>query len=178
MEWTNHGERIIYDSPWVRLTMADVEVPGVRRFDHHVVRATAHASGVVVHDPDRGVLLLWRHRFVTDSWGWEIPAGRIDEGETAEQAGARETLEETGWRPGPLRHLTSYHPINGLSDTTFHLFAADGATHVGEPSDPTEADRVEWVSLARLHDEIRAARVPDGLSLTALTWWLHFVAEC
>ncbi len=49
--------------------------------------------------PARGVLLLWRHRFITDTWGWEIPAGGIDPGETPPDAAARETLEETGWEP-------------------------------------------------------------------------------
>ena len=75
MRWTVHGERRLYDSEWMRLVLVDVEVPGVERFDHHVVRYPQPASGTVVHDPDRGVLLLWRHRFITDTWGWEIPAG-------------------------------------------------------------------------------------------------------
>ena len=46
--------------------------------------------------------MLWRHRFITDSWGWEIPAGGVDAGETPEDAAAREVLEETGrieWLP-------------------------------------------------------------------------------
>jgi 8-oxo-dGTP pyrophosphatase MutT (NUDIX family) len=89
--------------------------PADRAFDHHVVRMPAAAAGTVVADPHGGVLLLWRHRFTTDSWGWEVPAGRIDEGETPEQAAAREVLEETGWQPGPLRHLVTYHPHNGSS---------------------------------------------------------------
>ncbi len=147
MRWTVHGERIIYDSPWVRLALTDIEVPGGPRFDHHVIRMPAEASGTVVHDPDRGVLLLWRHRFTTDTWGWEVPAGRIDDGETPEQTAVRETLEETGWRPGPVRRLTTYFPHNGSSDATFHLFAAAGATEVGAPTDPSESERVEWVPL-------------------------------
>ena len=174
MKWTVHGERVIYDSPWVRLALTDVEIPGGARFDHHVVRMPAAASGTVVHDPERGVLLLWRHRFTTDTWGWEVPAGRIDEGETPEQTAARETLEETGWRPGRLRTLTTYFPHNGTSDATFHLFVADGAEHVGPPSDPSESERVEWLPPATLRDEIRAGRVGDGLSLTALLWWFAF----
>lgn len=174
MRWNVHGERVIYDSPWVRLALADVEIPGERRFEHHVVRMPAAAAGAVVHDPERGVLLLWRHRFTTDTWGWEVPAGRVDDDEAPEQTAARETLEETGWRAGPLRHLTTYFPHNGTSDATFHLFTADGAEHVGPPSDPSESERVEWVPLATLRDEIRAGRVLDGLSLTALLWWFTF----
>src|SRR5690606_39698171 len=92
MRWLVHGERPLYQSEWVDLTLVDVEVPDGPRFEHHVVRMPAAAAATVVHDPDRGVLLLWRHRFVTDTWGWELPAGRIDDGETPEQAAARETL--------------------------------------------------------------------------------------
>jgi len=172
MRWTVHGERIVYDSPWVRLALTDIEIPGGDRFEHHVIRMPAEAAGTVVHDPARGVLLLWRHRFTTDSWGWEVPAGRVDDGETPIEAGAREALEETGWSPGPLSHLTTYYPHNGTSDATFHLFEAAGASYVGDPSDPSESERVEWVPIDRLRAEIAAGHVRDGLSLTALLWWL------
>jgi 8-oxo-dGTP pyrophosphatase MutT (NUDIX family) len=173
VRWTVHGERSLYDSEWVRLGLVDVELPSGARFEHHVVRMPAHAAGVVVQDPAHdGVLLLWRHRFTTDTWGWEVPAGRIDAGETPEQAGARETLEETGWRPGPLRRLATYHPYNGVSDGTFHLFAADTATRVGEPHDTDEAERVEWVPWRDVVRALDAGQVGDGLSLTALLWVL------
>jgi 8-oxo-dGTP pyrophosphatase MutT (NUDIX family) len=174
MKWIVHGERPIYESEWVSLGLADIEIPGGLRFEHHVIRMAAEAAGCVVHDDERGVLLLWRHRFTTDTWGWEIPAGRIDAGETPEHCAARETLEESGWQPGPLRHLTTYAPHNGTSDARFHLFAAAGASYVGEPSDPSESDRIEWVAVDRLHAEIRAHRVNDGLSLTALLWFFLF----
>jgi 8-oxo-dGTP pyrophosphatase MutT (NUDIX family) len=172
MRWTVHGERTLYDSEWVRLSLVDVEIPGHERFDHHVVRLPAQAAGTVVHDPERGVLLLWRHRFVTDTWGWEIPAGRIDAGESPEQAAARETLEETGWRPGPLTHLTTYQPFSGLADQRFHLFLANGATPVGAPADVAESERVDWVPVAEVRRLLSRHEMPDGLSLTAVLWAL------
>ncbi len=172
MEWIEHGERSVYESPWVSLRLVDVEVPGGARFEHHVIRRHLPAAGVVVHDPARGVLLLWRHRFITRTWGWEIPAGRVEQGEAVIEAAAREVLEETGWAPGPLRPLFGYHPANGISDLRFELFVADGAEHVGEPSDPSEADRVEWVPVPRVRELVREGRVGDGLSLTTLLWWL------
>ncbi len=174
MRWIVHGERVIYDSEWMRLAMVDVEIPGVGRFDHHVLRMPAAASGTVIHDPDRGILLLWRHRFITDTWGWEIPAGRIEAGELPVAAAAREALEETGWRPGAVRPLTTYFPHNGSSDLTFHLFVADGAVHVGEPSDPSESERVAWRTVEEVRDSIAGGEIGDGLSLTALLWWLTF----
>jgi 8-oxo-dGTP pyrophosphatase MutT (NUDIX family) len=174
MRWTIHGERPVYDSEWVRLMLADVELPGGIRFDHHVVRFPQGAAGVVMRDPERGVLLLWRHRFITDTWGWEIPAGRIEPGETPEQAAAREAVEESGWRPGPLTRLGAYAPSNGVSDQVFHLFAAEGATPVGEPVDAHEAERIEWVPTDKARRLIAEGQVRDGLSLTALLWVLAF----
>jgi 8-oxo-dGTP pyrophosphatase MutT (NUDIX family) len=167
-----HGERAVYDCDWLTLELTDIEIPGGARFEHHVLRMPAAAAGVVVYDRARGVLLLWRHRFVTDTWGWEIPAGRIDSGETPEQAAFRETLEETGWEPGALRRLISYHPTNGLSDQTFHCFLADGASHIGPPSDPSESERIEWVEVAELGRLVRDGEMRDGLSLTAVLYAL------
>ena len=176
MRWTVHGERLLYDSPWVALALVDVEVPDGPRFEHHVVRLPRPAVGTVVHDPDRGVLLLYRHRFITDTWGWEVPAGGVDADEALPGAAAREVLEETGWRPGPLREIGRYHPSNGLSDQVFHVFAAGGAEHVGEPSDPTESERVEWVPVDEVRALVRSGQVTDGLSLTSLLLWLAFSA--
>ena len=174
MRWTVHGERSLYESEWLRLVLVDVEIPGIARFEHHVVRMPDQAAGTIVRDPDRGVLLLWRHRFITDTWGWEIPAGRIDPGETPAQAAARETLEETGWAPNPVRPLMRYQPTNGLSDQVFHIFVADGATHVGDPSDAGESERVEWIEIAELRRLVQDGQMLDGLSLTSVLYALAF----
>ena len=174
MRWTVHGERPVYESEWMSMALVDVEPPGHGRFEHHVVRFPAPAAGVVVTDRERGVLLLWRHRFATDTWGWEIPAGRVDPGETLEQGAAREVLEETGWRPGPLRHLLTYHPLNGSTDATFAVFAAEGAEQVGEPTDRTEAERVAWLPLPEVRRLVFGGSVTDGMSLTGL---LHLLAR-
>jgi 8-oxo-dGTP pyrophosphatase MutT (NUDIX family) len=169
--WRVHGERSVYESDWVSLRLADVELPDGRRFDYHVVRSPRGAASVVAVDPSLGVLMVWRHRFITDTWGWEVPAGGLDDGESPEQAAARETLEETGWRPGPLRKLGVYYPSNGRSDERFHVFVADGAVEEGEP-DRTEAERVEWVPVDTLRAHIEAGLVQDGFSLTSVLWAL------
>jgi 8-oxo-dGTP pyrophosphatase MutT (NUDIX family) len=174
VRWQVHGERELYGSEWVRLTLVDVEIPGGERFEHHVVRVPNHAAGTIVYDPGRGVLLLWRHRFITDTWGWEIPAGGLNPGETPADAATRETLEETGWRPGPVRPLVHFNPVNGLSDHVFHIFVADGAHHVGDPTDAGESDRIEWVPVNEVRRIVRENEMLDGLSLTGVAYALAF----
>jgi len=174
VRWQVHGERVLYDSDWVRLSLVDVEIPGGERFEHHVVRMPNKAAGAVVHDRDRGVLLLWRHRFITDEWGWEIPSGGMNPGETPARAAARETLEETGWRAGPLRPLVHFSPTNGISDQTFHTFVADGATYIGEATDVGESERIEWVPVSEVRRILRDNEMLDGMSLTAVAYALAF----
>ena len=174
MRWTVHGERSVYESEWLSLVLVDVEIPDGERFEHHVVRFPNHAAGTIVYDAERGVLLLWRHRFITDTWGWEIPAGGLDPGETPADAAVRETLEETGWQPGPVRPLVHFNPVNGLSDHVFHIFVADGAQHVGEPTDAGESDRIVWVPVDELRRIVRDNEMLDGLSLTGVAYALAF----
>ena len=173
MRWRVHGERAIYTSEWVNLHLVEVEPPGMDPFEHHVVRLPNQAAGAVVHDPTHGVLLLWRHRFVPDTWGWEIPAGVLDPGETPMEAARRETIEESGWEPGTLRPLLRFHPMAGVVDQTFHVFLGEGARRVGEP-DPAEASRVEWVPVADVRTELAAGRVTEGMSVAALSYALAF----
>jgi len=172
-EWRVHGERTVYVSPWLEVHLADVELPSGRRLEHHVVRISPSAA-LLLHDPERGVLLIHRHRFITDTWGWEIPAGRIDPGETPAQAAAREALEETGWEPNAVQPLMRYQPTNGISDQVFHIFVADGATHVGDPTDAGESERVEWVTVESLRDLVQDGQMLDGLSLTSILYALAF----
>src|SRR4051794_41849583 len=110
MRWTVHGERALYESEWVNLTLVDVEIPGHERFEHHVVRMPHKAAGTVVHDPDRGLLLLWRHRVITDSGGWGGPAGQNDAGGTPPEGAGRGAPGGTGWGPRPPAALVADPP--------------------------------------------------------------------
>lgn len=122
---------------------------------------------------DRAVLLMWRHRFITDSWGWEIPLGRIDPGEDPAQAAAREVEEETGWRPTqPMRPLINTQPTPGLMTSQHHIFRADSATYVGEPEDGFESERVDWVPLGQVRTLIDKRDIVAATTLVALLYVL------
>jgi 8-oxo-dGDP phosphatase len=174
MKWTVHGRRTLYESDWVNLSLEDVELAEGRRLEHHVIRMPRRSVAVVVRDDAERVLLLWRHRFITDTWGWEIPAGWADPGESPEEAARREVEEETGWTSGPLTELVRYYAVPGISDLRFTLYQADGATHQGDPPDPSESTRVEWEPIADLRKLIDKGQLTDGPSLMGLSLALAF----
>jgi 8-oxo-dGTP pyrophosphatase MutT (NUDIX family) len=156
----------------VSLDLVDVELPDGQRFEQHVVRMARPVAGAAVVRERGEVLLIWRHRHVTGTWGWEIPMGRVEEGESPGQAAVREVEEETGWRPGPVRLLVASQPSNGSVDSVHYLFSADGARYAGPPSDLTEADRIEWVPLAEVPGLIDRGELVSGPTLIALLYLL------
>jgi 8-oxo-dGTP pyrophosphatase MutT (NUDIX family) len=171
MRWTVHSEEPLYQDEWLDVRLADVEIPGGRRLDHRLIR-TPPGAGAVVLDDRRRVLLIWRHRFITDSWGWEIPMGRIDPGEEPMDTAAREAEEETGWRPGPLRPLVYTQPTSGISDSQHHVFLADEATYIGPPTEAWESERIEWVPLAEIRRMIDKRDIVGGTTIAALLYLL------
>jgi 8-oxo-dGDP phosphatase len=165
--WKTFGERVIYDNPWVWLGQVDVELPDGERFWHHVVRLHRAAMMVLVDGQDR-VLLLWRHRFVQDRWGWELPGGLIDEGEEPAETAARELEEETGYRAGRVEHLITFQPMVGMVDSEHVLFTGRDPERVGEPTETTEVERMEWVPLGSVPGLIAAGEIWNSGTLVAL----------
>lgn len=167
--WLDRGDTVIYDSDWVQLVTTDVVMPDGTQIDHHVVRMPRPAAGTIMVR-DGSVLLLYRHRFITDTWGWEIPAGGVDPGETSDQAAVREAVEEAGWKPSAVAPLCTFHPANGLLDQTFHIFMSESVEDVGEPTDINEAARIEWVAVDKVRELLLTGQITDGLSFGALTY--------
>lgn len=171
MEWKTHGERQIYTNKWVNLCLVDVQQPDGARWEYHVVRLRHLAVAAVVNDRQE-VLMMWRHRFITDSWAWELPMGLVEEGESPEEAAAREVLEETGWRPGPIKPLIYAEPANGITDSQHHVFRADGATYDGPPTEQNESDRIEWIPLSEVRGMIDRREIVSSGSLVGLLYVL------
>lgn len=86
-------------------------------FGQFVMHMRRTAAIAVVNDLGQ-VLLRWRHRFIINRWGWEMPGGYVGRaGDPA--AAAREVEEETGWRLSDLAELAlTFQPMIGNADPT------------------------------------------------------------
>jgi 8-oxo-dGTP pyrophosphatase MutT (NUDIX family) len=172
MRWKVHGRRTAYESSWINVHLDDVELPDGRRFEHHVLSMPRPAVGTVVIDDRDRTLLIWRHRFITDRWGWEVPAGWADPGEDLADAARRETVEETGWTVDRLEPLVEYNPLAGISDWNYTVFLGTQPRQVGPVTDTSETTRVEWVPLDQVPRLAAGGEIPDGPSLLMLSYYL------
>ncbi|MDI3422639.1 NUDIX domain-containing protein [Streptomyces luteolus] len=166
--WRNLSERTVYENRWIKVNMADVELPDGRHLDHTVLRLRPVAVATVVNEANE-VLLLWRHRFITEAWGYELPSGGTGEGEDPAEAAAREFEEETGWRPGPMRLLLAVDPMPGISTSHHRVYWSDSAVKVAEvPEDDFESQRREWVPLETVPELIARGEVRSANAVAAL----------
>jgi ADP-ribose diphosphatase len=118
--------------------------------------------------PDPRVLLIRQFRHAANGFIWEVPAGRLDAGETPEACARRELEEETGMRARAVEPLTTIYTTPGFTDERIHLFLAHGL----EPGSPRrEADEfmelreITWSAVLEL---VRSGEVRDGKTLTSL----------
>lgn len=171
--WQTYGERLVYDNRWVRLGLVDVQAPNGNRWEYHVVHLARIAIALVVNDRDE-VLMLWRYRFATDQWGYELLGGLVDEGEDSAATAAREAAEESGWRPlGEGEHLVSFEPLPGQVTAPMDIYLWRGAEHIGDPTDTEEVGRVEWVPLSRVNELAQQQQLLGSGTLVALLYYLN-----
>jgi len=122
--------------------------------------------GLLIEGP-KGVLLTRQYRHLISRLSWEIPGGRVEEGETPEAAAKRECIEETGFAPKDLQALTMFHPgLDTLHNPT-HLFCCKAFDSAGE-RDLEEVAGLEWVPLDRTLDMVREGEIVDSLSVIAI----------
>lgn len=113
---------------------------------------------------EKEIIFLKQYRSSIDRWIFELPAGRVDEGEDKEEAAKRELIEETGYEATALEYVGSFYVSPGYSDEYMHLFIASGLKYVGEKPEEDEVIRIETVKLSELEDMLYRDIV-DGKSI-------------
>jgi ADP-ribose pyrophosphatase YjhB (NUDIX family) len=167
--WRNLGERPIVETPWFRLRQARVELPGGRQLDHYLLRLPPLTMTAMLDGDDR-VLLLWRHRFIPDNRGWELPSGIAAPGDDLAATASRQALAESGWEAIAPRPLLTLQQNGGLTDSAVHIFVTREAIHHGPPEADFEAERIEWLPLADAPALIASGEVRDASTAAALLW--------
>jgi ADP-ribose pyrophosphatase len=143
-----------------------VERDGIT-IEREIVRHPGSAV-ILARDGQRRILLVRQFRLPARGRLWELPAGRIDEGETPLRAAKRELLEETGYRARRWEKLIGFYPSPGYCSEFMTVYLAEDLT-AGEAR-PMEDESIEtkWFTRAALDAMVRKAQIQDAKTLIGL----------
>ena len=157
----------IYEGRVLDLDVDDVEEPGGIRGRREVVRQRGSVAALPVHEDGR-VVLVRQYRYAVDEQVWELPAGRIDPGETPEEGARRELEEEVGLRPRSLEALLVFWTTPGFCDEVMHLYRATGLESVPPRPEADESIEAATFTLAEARKMMVRGEIREAKTVVAL----------
>ena len=158
------GERV-YGGRILDLEVDRVRLPNGAETTREVVR---HAGAAVVlpkHDDGR-VVLVRQYRYPTAEILLELPAGKLDPGETPAECAVRELSEEIGWRAGRIHELGSFFTTPGFTDEMLHAYVATELEPALEVvADPDEAIEIVTMTVDEALAACRDGQIRDGKTI-------------
>lgn len=155
------GERLsrreIYRGRTFDVEVDQVRLPNGKEVEMEIVRHRGAAAVIPLLD-DGTVIFVRQYRYATGGWLLEIPAGKLDGGESPEACARREVEEEVGYRAGKLEPLGWIWATPGFADEKIHLFLA---TDLAPAQQGLEEDEVLHIERMPLQDAIALAARGD-----------------
>jgi ADP-ribose pyrophosphatase len=163
---------VVYTGPLFRVLHDKIIEPGGRRNERDVIR---HNGSVVILAIDTSksrknpwVVMERQYRHAANQYLWELPAGKLDPGETPLAGAQRELKEETGYIARKWRPLVEYYASPGFLGESMRVFLAEGL-QAGE-AHPEEDEQIELrlVRLSEVLKMIEKGAILDGKTLTSV----------
>lgn len=172
------GTRRVYTGRVIDLDVDTVQFPDGSIGELEIIRHPG-ASAVVpfLTDPsgeDPQVLLIRQYRYAADGYVYEIPAGRLEPGETPEACAVRELEEETGCTAERVEPLTTIYTTPGFTNERIHLFMASGLAKGVAKRNVDEFLEVAPRPLSEALGMIAAGEISDGKTIVALMYAAGF----
>ncbi len=163
----------VYDGALLRVNRDMARLPDGRASVREWI-AHPGASAVVPVWPDGTTLLLAQYRYPPKRLFHEVPAGKLDPGDSPESCARRELAEEAGLA-GDLHYIGYFYPGIGYSDEVIHIWAATNLHEVPAGTDEDEFVEPYRLPLAEAVARVHAGDIVDGKTAICLLrvweWW-------
>lgn len=159
------SSREVYQCSLFRVTEDEAVDPKTHfKIKRSVVRHAGSAVMMAV-DARQRILLVRQYRLPAEKLLWELPAGRLDPGETPLQAAKRELGEETGYCARTWKRLVTFFASPGYVQEKMTIFQATNLTE--GKSTPMEDERIEtrWFTRREIAAMIRSGKIEDGKTI-------------
>jgi ADP-ribose pyrophosphatase len=163
------SSRETYRGPAFWVTTDEVLEPTGIRVRRDVVRHTGSVVVLAV-DEESKVLLERQYRHAAGRFLYELPAGRIDEGENALAAGKRELFEETGYTARKWKRILRFWASPGFVAETMSLFLARDLRPGAAQPEEDEAIEIQFVALKKAVAMVVNGAIQDAKTIAGVLW--------
>jgi ADP-ribose pyrophosphatase len=163
---------LAYEGPLFRVLRDHIIEPGGRESYRDVIR---HNGSVVILAVDPGkkkkdpwIVIERQYRHAAGQFLWELPAGKLDAGETPVDGAKRELSEETGYQAKKWSQLVEYFASPGFLGESMKVFLAEGL--VAGDAHPEEDEHIDFrlVKLSEVLELVDKGKIIDGKTLTSV----------
>lgn len=158
----------VYDGRLLKVYADTVTLPNGREAGREVVRHPGAVAVVPVLEDGR-IVMVRQYRYPVGGTLLEIPAGKLDPGESPDHCVMRELSEETGYIAGRTRKLTAIHTAPGFSDELIHIYLADNLKMTQQHTDEDEFINVEIYTKEELKDMVNSGVITDAKTIVGLS---------
>ncbi|WP_158751189.1 NUDIX hydrolase [Acidobacterium sp. S8] len=174
------SSKVAYDGPLFRVLREEVQEPGNKTVSRDIIRHNGSVVILAVLDStkrDPLIVMERQYRHAAGQYLWEIPAGKMDEGEERLAAAKRELIEETGYRAKKWTRLVRYFASPGFLGEWMQIFLAEELTAGEAAPEEDELLEVVLVPLSEILNKIDEGKILDGKTLVAVQLYARLRAK-
>jgi 8-oxo-dGTP pyrophosphatase MutT (NUDIX family) len=159
--------REIFAGRVIQVSVDTVDLPNGRRVPLELVRHPGGAAAVAIDDRNR-ICLLRQFRHAAGGFIHELPAGKLEPGESPESTVRRELVEEAGTAASDWESLGAYWSSPGVFTEVIHLYLATGLSAAAGNAEADEVIQVEWWPLETAVEKALSGELTDAKTIIGI----------
>lgn len=161
----------IYEGKIINLKVDEVRLPNGHTSKRELIEHPG-AVAILAITPEKKIIMVEQYRKALERSIIEIPAGKLEKGESPETTAMRELEEETGYTAGSLELIQSFSTSPGFADEVVHLFFAEGLRKAepGAALDDDEFVELLEVTIEEAEKMMQDNRIYDAKTAFAVLW--------
>lgn len=175
MEYQNPESEVVAHQEVYKGKIVTLHVDTIRQASGSttVREVVLHPGGVTAIPvlEDGRILLIRQFRYPVGKFILELPAGKLDSGQTPADTVARELEEEIGYSAGSLTHESTFYTTPGFSNESIHFFIARNLTPTTQSLEEGEHITVEAYTLPECLEMIKNGEIRDGKTILGILWY-------
>ena len=170
------SREIVYRGRILDVAVEKHEMPNGRQSNFEIIRHPGGAAVLPILQDGR-VLLIRQFRPAIGAMVYEIPAGRLEPNESAQECAGRELIEEVGYAAAQIVPLGGFWSTVGFCDEYIHLFLGKELVATQQALEPDEVIELCPMSLAEALNKVKNGEILDSKTQLALLRYQLFCTE-